>query len=74
MTTLTSASLSQEHQQHRASMVGPLTVSCGLGLAVTCIVIATLAVVVDPKIQLSHYRDGVTLWLQGLNTHTVVSQ
>ena len=43
-------------------------------LAVTCIVIATLAVVVDPKLQLSHYRDGVTLWLQGLNTHTVVSQ
>ena len=33
MTTLTSASLSREHQERRARMVGPLTVSLGLGLA-----------------------------------------
>ena len=33
MTTLASASLSREHQEHRARMVGPLTVSLGLGLA-----------------------------------------
>ena len=33
MTTLVSASLSREHQEHRARMVGPLTVSLGFGLA-----------------------------------------
>ena len=33
MTTLASASLSQKHQEDRARMVGPLTVSLGLGLA-----------------------------------------
>ena len=36
MTTLASASLSREHQpdqEHRARMIGPLTVSLGLGLA-----------------------------------------
>ena len=33
LTTLASASLSREHQEHRARMVGPLTVSLGLGLA-----------------------------------------
>ena len=54
-------------------MVGPLTVSLVLvwvwphSLAVTCIVIATLAAVLEPKIQLSYHRDTVTLWLQGLN-------
>ena len=32
MTTLASASLSREHWEHRARMVGPLTVSLGLGL------------------------------------------
>ena len=32
MTTLASASLSQEHQEHRARMIGPLIVSLGLGL------------------------------------------
>ena len=40
MTKLASASLSREHQcdqEHRARMVGPLTVSLGLGLAtLTC--------------------------------------
>ena len=33
MTTLASASLSREHQEHRARMVDPLTVSLGLDLA-----------------------------------------
>ena len=32
MTTLTSALLSQEHQEHRAHMVGSLIFSLGLGL------------------------------------------
>ena len=32
MTTLTSTSLSREHQEHRTSVVGPLTISLGLGL------------------------------------------
>ena len=32
MTTLTSASLSQKHQEHTARMVGLLTISLGLGL------------------------------------------
>ena len=60
-------------------MVDPLTVSLVLvwvwphSLAVTCIidnaciVIATLAAVLEPKIRLSYHRDGVTPWLQGLN-------
>ena len=33
MTTLAPASLLQEHQEHRAHMVGPLSFSLGLGLA-----------------------------------------
>ena len=33
MITLASASLSREHQEHRARMVSPLTVGLGLGLA-----------------------------------------
>ena len=33
MTTPTSASLSREQQERRAHMVGPLTISFGLGLA-----------------------------------------
>ena len=53
-------------QEHRAHMVGPLTIS--LGLAITCM-IATLAAVLEPKIRLSHCRNRVTFWLQGLNTH-----
>ena len=52
-------------------MVAPLTIGLGLGLAVTCIgiSIATLAVVLEPKIHHSHLRDRVTFWLQSLNTH-----
>ena len=46
MTTLTTALLSQEHQEHRACMVGLFTISLGVHLA-TCIMIATLAAVQD---------------------------
>ena len=45
-------------------MVGPLTICLGLGLAVTY-----NNGVLEPKIWLSHHRDRVTFWLQGLNTH-----
>ena len=46
MTTLATASLSREHQEHRACMVGLFTISLGVRLA-TCIMIATLAAVQD---------------------------
>ena len=36
-------------------------------LAVTCIMIAMLAAALEPKVRLSHHRDRVTFWLQGLN-------
>ena len=66
MTTLASASLSQGHQEHRARIVGPLTVSLGLGLATLTgthmhIMTATLATVLEPKTWLSHRRNRVTL-------------
>lgn len=52
-------------------MVGSLPVSLDLGLAtLTCIVIATLTAVGDPKIRLTNYRDRVTLGLQSLHTHS----
>ena len=55
MTALASASLSREHQEYIARMVGSLTVSLGLGLAtLTCIMILS-----DAR------RNRVTLWLQG---------
>ena len=54
MTTLASVSLSlsREHQEHRARMVGPLAISLGSGLAtyslaVTWFVIGTLAAVLE---------------------------
>ena len=39
-------------------------------LAVTCIMIVTLAAVIEPKIWPSHCQDRVTLWVQGLNPHS----
>ena len=57
-------------------MVGPLTISVGLGLAtLTGTHVhhdsdAMLATILQLKIQLSYYRDRVTLWLQGLNKHS----
>ena len=39
-------------QEHRAHMVGPLTICLGLGLAVTY-----NNGVLEPKIWLSHHRD-----------------
>ena len=44
-------------QEHRAHMVGPLTVCLGLGLAGLVWLIVTLAAVLKPKIRLSHRRD-----------------
>ena len=74
MTTLAFESLSRENQERRACVVGPHTVSLGLSLttltAVTCIVKTTLATVLELNIRLSHCRDRVTLWLQGLDTHS----
>ena len=70
MTTLASASLSREHQEHRAHSLLVLVWVWPHSLAVICIVIVTLAAVLEPKIWLSHGRDRVTLWLQGLNTHS----
>ena len=53
-------------------MVGSLTISLGLGL-----VMLTggymLTAVLEPKIWLSNPRDRVTLWVQGLNTHSYES-
>ena len=53
-------------------MGGTLTISLGLGLAVTCIVIliAMLNAVLEPKICLLNCGDSVTFWLQGFNTYS----
>ena len=53
-------------------MVGSLTISLGLGLAMLTGGYM-LTAVLEPKIWLSNPRDRVTLWLQGLNTHSYES-
>ena len=53
-------------------MVGSLTISLGLGLAMLTGGYM-LAAVLEPKIWLSNPRDRVTLWVQGLNTHSYES-
>ena len=54
-------------------MVGSLTISLGLGLAMLTGGYM-LAAVLEPKIWLSNSRDRVTLWLYKASTQLVVSQ
>ena len=50
-------------------MVGPLTASLGLGLA-TLTGSYVVAEVLERKKGSQNPKDRVTLWLQGLNTHS----
>ena len=69
MTTLAFASLSRDSRNIcRVPMVGPLIV--WLWLSHAQFVMAMFAAVLEFKIWLSHCRDRVTFWLQGLITHT----